>query len=232
MQRLPQPSNVNEFTKLIKSVVKKNIKSCSKTLEEDLCQTVYAYFLTEPGKKVLSKAKNLSFLKKQIYFRVFDALKEIKKPLKLAILESDYLSNPEQNAYYDLEIDRETDVAEHFIKRRNTLALCDLLIREVKRLPRVRQGDFVCYKWEGLFQMCDLLRLDPIILVDQIKSPLSSRKIVQIFNQYSHHVERAQKVFYPEIVDSNKLIQKENNYRRNAIRGLEDLAEHIQRLES
>ena len=193
---------------------------------------MYAYFLTEPGKKALSKANNLSFLKKQIYFRIFDALKEIKKPLKLAILESEYLNNPEQDVYYDLEIDRGTDVAEQFIDRQNTLELCDLLIREVKRLPKVRQGDFVCYKWEGLSQMCDLLRLDPIILVDKIKSHLSPRQIVQIFNQCPHHIERAQKVFYPEISDSRKLIQKENNYRRNAIRGLEDLAEHIQRLES
>lgn len=223
MKRLPQPSNVKDFTKLISSVVKKNIKSCPKALEEDLCNTVYAYFLTEAGQKVLNRSETISFLKKQIYYRVFDALKEIKKPLKTSILESDYLSDPAQGAYYDHEIDHHTDTALQFIERQSTLELCELLIKEVKKLPKVRQSDFVCYQWEALAQMCELLGLDSIMLVEKVQSPLPARQIVKIFDRCTNHVERAELVLYPNVNDPKKLAQKENNYRRNAIRGLEDL---------
>lgn len=232
MQRLPQPSNVKVFNQLIKSVVRKNIKSCPKSLEKDLCQTVYAYFLTEAGKKVLSKAETLSFLKKQIYFRVFDALKEIKKPLKNAILESDFLGESEQGSYYDREVDCNTDVAAQYLERESKLELYELMIREVKKLPKVRQADFVCYRWEALSQMCDILKLDPIILVDKIDSPLSTRKIVEIFDRCTHHLERAEKVLYPQVKDPKKLSQNEYKYRRNAIRGFQDLCTRIQGLNS
>ena len=81
----------------------------------------------------------------------------------------------------------------------------------------------MCYQWEALAQMCELLSIDPIILVEKVQSPLPARQIVKIFDRCTNHIDRAENVLYPNIGDPKKRAQKEASYRRNAIRGLEDL---------
>ena len=220
MKQIPRPNNVKEFNKLIKSVVKSTIKNCSKPLEEDLCQTVHAYFFTESGQKVLDRAETLSFLKTQIHYRTLDAHKEIHKALKDAIIASEYMDADSKYEYYDLVPDQSTSTEEMYLKKKKMLDLSDLFIREVQNLPKVSQSDFICYNWEGLSQICEMLSIDRVILAKNVLSSLNPRQIIKAFDHYDYHVDRAQEVLYPEVSEPIDLVKAEESYRRNAIRDL------------
>ena len=222
MNQVPTPVDYNAFTKLIRMMAKKIVYPCPIDLEDDICQDVYAYFLTQKGQESISKAQNISYLKKQIYFRIIDALRLINKPLKCAILEGN-MNIDNGHSYYENLVDTEPSIEEKMIAQESQAAEGLFIIHQLAKIPKVRRNAFICYHWDGLSEICNQNKLSRLDLIKLLSVSLGKKELIKKLDQHDNHIDRVKAVLLPHLHTEPEIIQGIRAYRRSYHRCLQDL---------